>query len=131
MIIKKDITRPDLVELFKLKRKDLSDSSVRTYVSLIMGFLHNYQKDLDIGKLKPLITFLDDNHNTSYKKTLLSSLVVLSGDTRIREKMLEYIKEYKDKKGQQNLTEKEKENWIDFEDIHKLYTKNKQRFLSL
>ncbi len=131
MIIKKDITRPDLVELFKSKRKDLSDSSVRTYVSLIMGFLHNYQKDLDLGKLKPIITFLDDNHNTSYKKTLLSSLVVLSGDTRIREKMLEYIKEYKDKKGEQNLTEKEKENWIDFEEINKMYSKNKQRFLNL
>jgi hypothetical protein len=122
-----------LEELIKKNRPHLSTTSIRTYCSLIK----NLAKKLDINlnnkhDIKThLSKILEDMHplNPRQRKTTLSALVVLMSDgtedneaiNKIRSMMMKDIQTTKDEDREQKMTEKQKESWISWNDIMKVY----------
>ena len=106
------------------KRPNLSKSSIATYKSILKS-IHKASfddKDIDIkdfDKTKEILKALDEKPITT-RKTILSALFVITDNDIYRKKMLEDITDYNKEIGKQEKTEKQKDNWIEKEDISKL-----------
>jgi len=125
----------DVKEIIKSNRPELSDGSVRTYSSI----LKNMAKAIDIKPTKS--EFLDNKDkifsyvepfSSKKRKTILASLVVLFDDKtdnddakdlldRFRQMMLKDISKANDEDERQELTDKQKENWLPWSRIQKVY----------
>ena len=109
------------------KRPNLSKSSIATYKSILKS-IHKASfgdKDIDIkdfDKTKEILKALDEKPITT-RKTILSALFVITDNDIYRKKMLEDIGDYNKEIGKQEKTEKQKDNWIEKEDISKLFVK--------
>jgi hypothetical protein len=110
------------------KRPSISKSSLKTYESILRNLYNKVFKNIDektynlsrFDDSKTIIDFLK-KVPANKRKTILSALVVITDNKDYREMMLEDIKEYNKEEAKQKKTETQKENWVDTEDITKLY----------
>ena len=123
----------------KISRNNLSDGSIKTYKS-ILGTLYKKitdkksiedsddLQDYFCKKPKDTLNFLKDL-NPSKRKTTLSALVVLCSVNEkskdiYREQLLDDSEKHKEEQKTigNEMTEKQKENWIDWKDVVNIHT---------
>ena len=119
-------------ELLKQNRPNLTDSSLRTYTSIIKSLYKklrgnkDFDADLFVEKPKEVISYLLDNKEPNARKTILSALVVLTKHEpkvmdEYRKLMLKDIDIYDNEKKEQEKSETEKENWMSLDQIKQIY----------
>ena len=109
-------------------RPKLSESSVRTYVSILKNLYKSVfpdDKDIDITKFDDDVKILDHlkTLESSKRKTVLSALFVISKNEKFQELMQSDGKQYNDDQNKQEATETQKENWVSQEDIKQVIDK--------
>ena len=110
----------------KEKRPNISNTSLKTYESILRNLYIKIFKDddIDIKKFddsKTVIKYLKDLP-ANKRKTILSALVVITDNKDYRELMLDDIKEYNKEEAKQKKTETQEENWVEKVDIDNLYS---------
>ena len=118
--------RQIIAEKIKENRANLSESSLRTYVSILVN-LHNkhlkgssYSIDYFSDNLIAIFDYLKDIAPTS-RKSILSALYVLTNNQKYRDRMIEDCKIVNDNYKNQVKSEKEEANWITTEEIKAKY----------
>lgn len=118
-----------ILDYIKEKRPNISKSSLKTYESILRNlyekvFGNDNEKSYNLKKFD---TYSDKviNHlknlPSNKRKTILSALVVITDNKEYRELMLDDIKEYNKQEAKQTKTDTQKENWINKDDLDKLY----------
>lgn len=119
-------------ETVKKNRPSLSDSSVKTYTSIISNLYKYMKKTQDLDGCveffqkhpKDVLEYLKEKDG-SKRKTQLASLVVLTEKTPAveiyRKKMLDDAHSYNDKEKDQEKTDAQKENWITQDELKTIY----------
>lgn len=120
----------------KEKRPTLSESSVKTYTSTLTPLykrIWTNDKDIDPSKFANNVDMVLDfckDIDPKYRRTIMSALVVITGDNKYREQMWK-DKEVTEKKLQeQTKTEDQKENWVETDDISTIWDQLKKNALS-
>ena len=127
----------DIIEAIKTNRPNLSDSSIRTYISCInriakginknlltdedilenideiMKWLERYTANPRKTKIASIITTIDKKPTEEQSKELKEIL------ERLRAQMWKDAEEIKNKDESQTLTEEQKKNWIPWKDVVK------------
>ncbi len=116
----------ELVKLLKEKRPNISNSSLKTYESILRnlyekvfpdGMVFRWDKfDKESDKVLKYLKDLPSNK----RKTILSALVVITDNKAYRELMLDDIKEYNKEEAKQSKTSSQKDNWVEKNDLDKL-----------
>lgn len=125
-----------ILKTLKEKRPNISNSSLKTYESILRNLYFKIFDDDNID-LKRFSTNVDKviNHlknlPSNKRKTILSALVVITDNKEYRELMLDDIKEYNKEEAKQTKSESVKENWVDKDDLDKLYSITKQDYKHL
>jgi hypothetical protein len=102
-------------ELLKNK-PSLSKSSLKTYVSILKNL------DGDVLTNKPEVYIKElKNKNISTRKTTLSALYVLTGNEEYKKEMLKVISDYNKEVDKQEKNDKQKENWINSDEIKNIF----------
>ena len=101
----------------KAKKPTLSDSSITTYSSILKTLYKRvFDNDtIDFKKFDEtdkVINFLKDMAPNK-RKTILSSLVIITDKKPYRDLMLEDVKQYNEDMSKQEKSESQKENWTD------------------
>jgi len=104
----------------KEQRPALSDSSIKTYTSIITSLM---RKLLD--NPTPVLSFLEDMP-PNRRKTILSALVVATGNEQYRKLMMQDSQEYSNQIEKQVKSEKQMENSISQDELHDLLGKYKK-----
>jgi hypothetical protein len=119
-----------LAELIKERKKDISENSVKTYVSLLKSLYymkHDKDKEIDpkwFTKQDEIIELLKDKSPSS-RKTTYSALVCISDENdKYRKCMMEDAMVYNKHISSQTKSEKQEENWKSFDEIKKIYESN-------
>jgi integrase len=119
----------ELYKLIKEKRPNISESSIKTYGSILLNLYEkiftddkSYYWDKFNTQSDKVIKFLKDLPSNK-RKTILSALVVITDNKDYRELMLDDIKEYNKEEAKQTKTKEQEENWIDKDDIEDTYQK--------
>jgi hypothetical protein len=116
-------------DYIKSKRPNISKSSLKTYESILRNLYEKIfgtddEKTYNLKKfdteVKKVIKFLKDVPPNK-RKTILSSLVVITDNKEYRELMLDDIKDYNKTEAKQEKTQEQIDNWIEKEDIEKIY----------
>ena len=117
----------ELVKLLKEKRPNISKSSLKTYESILRNL---YEKVFPDGKFydfdkfdkedEKVLKFLNELPSNK-RKTILSALVVITNNKSYRELMMDDIKEYNKEQAKQEKSKTQEENWVEKDDINKLY----------
>ena len=115
----------EIKDYIKKKRSSLSDSSLTTYASVLKSL---YKKVFGEGKIdwdkfdntKEVLDFLKDVP-PNRRKTILSSLVIVTGKSEYRDKMLSDVREYNKEISLQEKTPTQEENWVDTEQVKKVF----------
>jgi integrase len=122
-----DIYKMSLEENVLKRKPDLCASSVKTYVSTLKGIYtkvfkttHYTIKDY-YDKSDEIIEFIKDIA-PSKRKSILSSLVVLTSLDVYRKQMLSDISAHNEIQGKQTKTEKQIDNEVSVEDIKHIYS---------
>ena len=114
-----------LAHAIKEKRPNLADSSVKTYNSILTN-LHKKvfgNKEIEIkdfGNTKEILAYLKDVA-PSVRKTTLSALFILSQESVYRELMGSDIEKYNDLVSLKELSPEQQEEWLNPEQIKKLF----------
>lgn len=117
-------------EFLKEKRPNISQSSLKTYESIIRNLYKQvFDKDIESKddlndfktKSKEVIDHLK-SLEARKRKTRLAPLVVITDNKDYRELMLEDIKEYNKEEAKQTKSDAQKENWVEEKDLTDLYT---------
>ena len=124
------------------KNRDLSESSVRTYVSTLACLYKAVSGDdtedeyvASILKDVPRVLEFIDNpinnrHTPNKRKSILSALVVLTGSKKYLKEMRKDMKAYGDEIDEQKKTETQEESWITRGTIDKIF-KELERYAKL
>lgn len=115
----------EIKEYIKKKRPSLSDSSLTTYASVLKSL---YKKVFGDGKIdwerfdntKEVLDFLKDVP-PNRRKTILSSLVIVTGKSEYRDKMLSDVREYNKEISLQEKTPTQEENWVDDKQVKEVF----------
>ena len=121
-------------ESLKSKRPNLSDKSLKSYVSTLINLpkkmedkpdnINYFEKNVD-----KIIKFLKDKPSRS-RKSVLSPLVVITDNKKYKELMRSDIENYDTSVKKQEKTPTEEKNWMDFENIKLKHDKLKILFNS-
>jgi hypothetical protein len=127
-------------DTIKLNRPNLSDSSLRGYVSVLKNLYIRVAADLDLSKAKDFfekeyektLAYLLKEYPFSTRKTKLASLVVfVDEDSEAHEVYKKHMKadweQYKRKIEEQEKDDKMKKNWISQEELKMIFEKLKRR----
>lgn len=112
----------DVIRTFiKEKKPSLSKSSITTYASILKSLYKKVFGDIDISmdkfkETKKILEYLNDIP-ANKRKTILSSLVVITNEKKYRDLMLEDIKNYDENNDKQEKTESQKKSWVDSEQV--------------
>jgi len=117
-----------IVDKLKENRPELSESSLKTYKSILSNLYKKIfpsDKEIDLNKFstqcKKFLNFLSD-YDCSKRKTYLSALTVLCPKIeQYRELMNQDGKKYNDEQKNQEKTEKQKENWVEQDELHNIF----------
>jgi len=125
-----------IINLIKEKRPKLSSSSINTYTSLLENIYNKtYPNDkvLHIEKFNNSKDILDMLSNVNYRtrKTILSSLYIITENEEYKKHMLEDIKDYNKEIGKQEKDDKQKESWVDTDEIKNIFSEleNEAKYL--
>lgn len=118
----------DLKNKILENKPGLKDSSIKTYLSNLKRVFNEISdtKDLDYNffiENKDLIIGYLYNLDINPRKSLLSSLVVLTNDTDYKEYLSDTLAEYDTKLKKNEKSQKEKDNWVTQEEIKTIYKK--------
>jgi integrase len=127
-------------DTIKQNRPNLSDSSLRGYVSVLKNLYIRVAADLDLSKAKDFfekeyettLAYLLKEYPFSTRKTKLASLVVfVDEDSEAHELYKKHMKQdweqYKRKIEEQEKDDKMKKNWISQEELKMIFEKLKRR----
>ena len=113
----------ELVNLLKEKRPNISNSSLKTYESILRNLYEKVYPDgmvfrWDKFNKEPekVLKYLKDLP-ANKRKTILSALVVITNNKEYRELMLDDIKEYNKEEAKQKKSDNQKENWVEKNDL--------------
>ena len=104
-----DIT--NIKEVFRSKRPELSEGSLRTYASSISN-LSKASGIEDLNNDKIVLKYLLANKSEVGRKPVLSALVVLFNNDAYRQQMLVDAKAIKKEVMKQEMSEATEENWV-------------------
>lgn len=124
----------DIIEkTIRENRPNITDSSVKTYTSIISNLYKKMNNTLKIGddvkdffceNVDEVIEFLQDKPPAN-RKTTTASLVVFCDDEeakkKYREIMIDDKNKVKNENMEQKLTEKQKENWVSQDELKNIY----------
>ena len=104
------------------KRPSLAESSYKSYKSILTNIYKKvYPSDekIDISKFDDVECFMKYLKEIPYnkRKTILASLVVLTGKKEYNKLMMEDIHTHKSSEMNQTKNEKQTENWLDFDEV--------------
>jgi len=107
------------------KRGSLSESSIKTYASILRSLQKKLTGNTDVegssfNDTKKVLAALADVE-PSKRKTTLSALVIMTDKQQYRDAMMKDIKSYKDQISKREKTEKQEANWVTEDDIHAKY----------
>lgn len=107
------------------KRGSLSESSIKTYASILRSLQKKLTGNTDVegssfNDTKKVLAALADV-DPSKRKTTLSALVIMTDKQQYRDAMMKDIKSYKDQISKREKTEKQEANWVTEDDIHAKY----------
>jgi hypothetical protein len=125
-----------ITEKLKENRPNLSASSLRTYTSILNNLYKNVYPDteLDLGKFenqKKFLNFMKDTDG-SKRKTYLSALVVLCPNCdQYAEQMNKDGQEYKAMQKTQTKTDKQKENWVEQDELQGIISNLEQEAVKI
>jgi len=109
-------------EMLKNKRDDLSKGSLRTYARVLHAFNKRMYDDSFIDPQRyikdkeAIIKDMVDKKPNSIR-TLLSAIILVTDDTDLRQLMSQKIYEHRKFINTNEMTEKQKENWISKEEV--------------
>jgi hypothetical protein len=114
-----------IIEAIKKSKPNISESSIKTYDSILRNLYKKVfdDKEIDMKKFddtESILTFLEDVP-ANKRKTILSSLVVITDNMIYRNQMLEDIETYKATESTQEKTDKQLESWVDITQIDNIY----------
>jgi integrase len=105
----------------KDKKPSLSHSSITTYSSILKNLYIRVfgTGDIDMEKFNQTDKVLDflKNMPPNKRKTILSSLVVITDKKPYRDLMLEDVRDYNKEIQKQEKTEDQQESWVDTNDV--------------
>jgi integrase len=114
-------------KLIKQNRPNLSDSSIKTYVSILKNlYFKVFPSDEDISiskyddKADEVLKYLKSVEPLK-RKTVLASLVVLTGNDKYQKQMMEDIEDSKSEIYNQIKNDKQNESWIDTQEISEFF----------
>jgi site-specific recombinase XerD len=112
-----------ITEALKINRPNLSQSSLKTYSSV----LRNLQKNMNGDGIewfsnndKDILDYLKEK-TAQTKKTTLSALFVLTKKQSYRDVMMTVMKSVNDKNKEQKMNLKQEENWMSVKEIKDIY----------
>jgi len=114
--------RETISKHLRANREKISDSSIKTYASML-GSINkklNGQKDLDFFKNEHerIIKYIKEEISSNQtKKTLLSALYILTDLPEYKSIMLTICKQVNESYKEQKMNDKQKEHRISFEDV--------------
>lgn len=114
----------------KENRSHLSDSSVNTYSSTLKNLFYkvfpNSTFDIKLfNKSKEILKYLEDVLPNK-RKSILSSLFVLTKDPVYQKNMVNDINNYEENVKMEIKQPKEEENWLSKEELDEIYQREKQ-----
>jgi hypothetical protein len=120
----------------KKARPNIAQTSLTTYTSLLTNLhkkVYGDDKEIDLDNFKEREKIIEVLKEMPINrcKTTLSGLVVLTGDNKYRELMLDEINKYNNEVSKQEKNDKQKENDIDKEDIAVEFKELKETATSL
>jgi integrase len=103
-------------EFVKSKKPSLSQSSITTYSSILKNLYKRVfgSNDIDMNKFnqtEKVLEFLKDIPPNK-RKTILSSLVIITDKKAYRDLMLEDVRDYNKEIHKQEKTDEQKESWV-------------------
>jgi hypothetical protein len=106
----------EIKNYIKEKRPSLSASSITTYASILKNLYKKVFGDGEIdfkkfGETEKILKHLEDVPSNK-RKTILSSLVIITDNKKYRELMLEDVRNYNREISKQEMTDKQEENWV-------------------
>ena len=115
--------REAIIETLKTKRPQLSQSSANTYVSLLVNLAKKMNiEDFNQSKEKDILEYIEKNiKSLQSKKTILSALYILTGNTNYRDVMLQICKEVNDNYKQQKVAPNRENSFISFDKVKEVY----------
>lgn len=114
----------EIKDLIKSKKPELSESSIKTYSFVIKSLNKRMYGDdrIDVERFrKDKLKIIEDmsNQKPNVIRTALSALILLTGDEDFRSLLNKKIKEQKEALSNNEMNDKQKENWVSEEDIKK------------
>jgi len=125
----------DIEKELKKNRPELSDTSIKTYKSILYNLhfgVYDDERPLkmeDFNDVKLIIKHLNKKE-PNVAKTIYSALYVLTKNPKYKEHMIENIKEYNEEIEQQKMTETQKDNWLSSSEIKTALEVAKRKALS-
>jgi integrase len=123
----------EIEKQLKISRPNLSDSSIKTYTSLLQTVYNNiFKKDkINMTDFKNIDKILNHLKNIKpvTRKTILSALYVLTKNDDYKINMLEDIKENDIIQEKQEKTETQKNNWLETDKLNETLEELKNKAL--
>jgi len=119
----------DIIQQLLKNRPALSSGSQKTYASLYRGIckMINVEPTLEtLMKSKDAIMSAVMETPLNSRKTRLSAMYVLTNDDEYHKAMMTDIKEADAEAERQEMNEKQEENWVEFEEIKRVYEETKR-----
>lgn len=122
----------NIKQFLKERRPTLSDSSLKTYSSIIIN-LHNKIfgtreiNDVGVFNNTDLVLGNLEDMSPNKRKTILSALVVLTNNEEYRNQMNKDVSAYNEEIQKQEMSLTQRENWIEKDEIKKTYDKLEKR----
>lgn len=123
-----------IIDIIKKNRPSLSQSSLRTYNSIIKNLAKALEITIedksDVSKnLTKIMEYLKDNKEARKRKTIIASLITLfdrdeaesKSLEKLRSAMLDDIKEAEEQDEKMQMSETQEKNWMDYEEVMKKY----------
>jgi integrase len=122
----------DIKTILKEKRPNLSDGSIKTYASILANLHYKVfgTKEInDISNFNNTNLILNNLSELSAnkRKTILSALVVLTNADDYKTQMNQDVNAYNEEIGKQLMSETQKDNWIEKDDIQTTFNKLEKR----
>ena len=117
-----------LRDILKQNRPNLTEKSVKTYVSLLKKIMNDlkFDKVSDLEQTDKVMNYLKDMPSNK-RKTRLSALVVVTGEADYSKKMGEDIKDFNDEVAKQEKSVGEKQAWLSKNEILDIWNRHKKR----
>lgn len=112
----------DLKKILKENRPELSDSSIKTYASILFNLYTSVfgivpLKMENFNNVDEIQNYLNESKEPNVRKTILSALFVLTKNPKYQKDMLDNIKAYNVEINKQEKTETQKKNWLETKEI--------------